>query len=215
VKGRSRNIIAVICGAVALVLAGLWIAEELTRRPLAWRLHNENTGATFIAIDRGALDCYQHWVIELKDDIRSTNPVRFSFGRGDPNLSMYHAVGNGDGMVTVTIQSSGRTWWPRTGDAFSGLVVRSSDPRSRVYEWRNRELRIPLWMPIVAGAMYPIVRVHSWRRSRCRRLENRCVSCGYDLRGSPGRCPECGLIADNKDAANSQDVPAPVSSAVS
>ncbi len=52
---------------------------------------------------------------------------------------------------------------------------------------------LPLWMPVVAFAA-----VAWWgfflpnARRRRRTKLGLCVSCGYDLRASPERCPECG-----------------------
>jgi hypothetical protein len=56
-----------------------------------------------------------------------------------------------------------------------------------------RWLVIPYWLPAAAAwlVLLPFAVVR-WLR-RCRRTRaGLCVRCGYDLRGTPGRCPECG-----------------------
>jgi hypothetical protein len=43
------------------------------------------------------------------------------------------------------------------------------------------------------------------RRARLRRLRSLCTHCGYDMRGTPGKCPECGLCetkAENEKLKN-------------
>ena len=50
------------------------------------------------------------------------------------------------------------------------------------------------------------------RRTQERSRFNRCLSCGYDLRASPKRCPECGAAAaDGRGApsANGDRNPVP------
>ena len=53
-------------------------------------------------------------------------------------------------------------------------------------------LLCPLWFPTILAATLPLI----WLVRRVRRLRrikaSQCARCGYDLRATPDRCPECG-----------------------
>ena len=77
----------------------------------------------------------------------------------------------------------------------------------RTYDWtmeppahrRDAVLIVPLYLIAVvtfAGAMPALVAMRRWRRDRRLRAVGRCRYCGYDLRASPERCPECGRPND-------------------
>jgi hypothetical protein len=69
-----------------------------------------------------------------------------------------------------------------------------SDGRTvRMLTATNWVLQVPYWSLVALTALPPAWLDHRARR-RCR-LARRgvCTKCGYDLRESPDRCPECGL----------------------
>ncbi len=60
--------------------------------------------------------------------------------------------------------------------------------------------QVPYWALFAALLVPPIVRqryLEALLRTRRARLRaGRCPACGYDLRASPDRCPECGAVPE-------------------
>jgi hypothetical protein len=54
---------------------------------------------------------------------------------------------------------------------------------------------LPLWLPAALFAALPLRSLLRAHRQRRRRNRRRCAACGYDLRATPDRCPECGRPA--------------------
>jgi len=81
---------------------------------------------------------------------------------------------------------------------WAGQVSRSGFRYTRWSE-NSAEVTVPLWLPALifgttalgAGAM-------AFKRPR-RKAPGLCAGCGYDLRATPGKCPECGRVTDAVD----------------
>lgn len=56
----------------------------------------------------------------------------------------------------------------------------------------NWMLVLPYWFLIITSSVAPMIWL--WRRNRIKNrfMGNLCRNCGYDLRASSDRCPECG-----------------------
>jgi hypothetical protein len=50
----------------------------------------------------------------------------------------------------------------------------------------------PLWFLALLFAILPALHLRAAMRSRILRRAGHCPRCGYDLRATPDRCPECG-----------------------
>jgi hypothetical protein len=63
------------------------------------------------------------------------------------------------------------------------------------FECRSLSVEIPFWFLFLAFSVASIPQVRwylKYRRSLLRRSATQCAHCGYDLRATPDRCPECG-----------------------
>jgi len=62
--------------------------------------------------------------------------------------------------------------------------------------FKLRELAIPLWCPMCVCALAPALASRRRRARRQRIRDGLCLRCGYDLRASADRCPECSTVPE-------------------
>ena len=120
------------------------------------------------------------------------------------------------GDVVIAIGDKRMSWADPDHDGFGGVenVIGSSrnlatDQRKilgvevisgPIYDTTFRTVLVPYAYFVIPAAALALLAVRAARIARQRRRERCCPDCGYDLRASPDRCPECGR--DNPFAAS-------------
>jgi hypothetical protein len=90
---------------------------------------------------------------------------------------------------------------PRGPLAWVGVSYTKSGtgPPKVAEQWPNwgytRIATVPHWMVVLATAILPAFQLRALLRSRKRNRQGLCPRCGYDLRATPERCPECGNLS--------------------
>ena len=120
-----------------------------------------------------ALDIERKWLVgrDAENDISSIFWQQDNIGLVDPKFGFAHYVGEFGGRSNFF----GRVGWIGTHRSTECVLLPI-----------GLFCGVLLWLPILQ-----MIRHHrDWRRHS----ENACPNCGYDLRATPDRCPECGKI---------------------
>jgi hypothetical protein len=101
---------------------------------------------------------------------------------------------------------SAPAWLRRLGiDALArserGVATPLSTQPSGVVTRFTFELRTPIWLMMLPFALAFAAAGWRLKRPQRRRRAGLCPSCGYDVRATPERCPECGFADDRVGAA--------------
>ena len=177
---RTRKLICALSAVATLLVIILWVHSYRRHEVLAWagRYHVVNVSMTY---GRVALR-HVHLVTDDKG-------VRFS----DPGFQHRSAAAQPTQLGLYASDCS--IFWVVGPFSFIVGAQQRGDwqmPGSAGWTDHLQELVVPYWFVLLLTlAPAPLVIYRHAKRPRV----GHCAKCGYDLRASPERCPECGAVA--------------------
>ena len=186
-RRKLFNIAAVLSLVLCLAVAALWVRSEFVEDVAVYRDSETAPTGTFhcssfsIASRDGGIAClWQAFAVDDPAGRRKalwSNQYTFNFAS-----SAILAVSSGDPSML------GFQWKRQVRYSFTAGTESGSGE-----SWG---FRMPYWFWLILLAAPPAIwlRRHVRTRAQGRLARGLCGACGYDLRATPDRCPECGAV---------------------
>ena len=170
-RRRLLNLLTVGSLLLCVAVCVLWVRSYRVTDVLVVTWPN---GRAIFQTGRGGLG----GAVALGGDF--SGEVGVSLRRVTPTRHRLHA------LAEIYQVSEQPTWWAGGGGGYVIGGLRSP-PRSYY------AVVVPCWL-VAGAALCPTV-LHVLRRTRRQEQGHACPACGYDVRATPDRCPECGTVA--------------------
>ena len=172
-----------------------WGHGILHHEPKAWIEKAGHWRVAWFSSQAGQLGLHRSY-LEVREDAGWLPPVRVGIIHHTPHESFGPLPSRFTTEIPTLPNRLGFRYRHEAGVAwFRGrpLPVRTEVP----LVVGAQQLILPYWALVLAGLPAPLWWM--WRNRRAVRYarQGRCAGCGYDLRASPERCPECGRRHDS------------------
>jgi hypothetical protein len=190
------NVLAAVALLICIALVILWVRSyprldeiDLMSGLVGWDLASERG---YIRVERNtyqALDLppFEDFVTESKTPVK---PWKFETLMDDGYV--FFDFRAHDDEVLARRMKSGRGYFIH-GCGFTIATFRAYQPLQTTPATRVAVV-IPMWFAVLVFGVLPVFAVRRFRNNRACPAPGRCASCGYDLRATPDRCPECGTV---------------------
>jgi hypothetical protein len=161
---------------LVLAVVSVWACHR-------WTIDHRTVGngAILIRDAHVAVDGARLWV--AWDRITSTDPWYLNLHGGEQGWRFFHQAEPPDDL-------GWRTLW------FGVDTDRVGPEAGQAFVSDRTVVHVPAWVPLLLLAVLPLSRLARMRKGR----SGVCPACGYDLRATPERCPECGRAAGGAGA---------------
>jgi hypothetical protein len=179
-----------LLSAGALGVRGLWV-QDLTQVSYQWYPEPHLWNARWFSI-RSANDRFEFGVV--RNDFDLGHPAGIVSDGGSPGWVEKFRRENRRGLSfdSHSARISPTIHYATVGDRAFGFGVSHEDHLTKSRHDEYWTLSLPAWFVMLLCAILPAIWFGRQRRSARRRHQGLCPTCGYDLRATPDRCPECG-----------------------
>jgi hypothetical protein len=186
------NVLTVLSLLLCVATVGLWVRSYFAMDRLAISRFSDEGKKTFwtwdeLKVGKGGIGFNRH--VQSGDRATFRNDMRRMTSRASPS-------------------NAAPLWYQTNPPEYPDFrfASASGDPSIYGFKWGrfsgteagyhrptnfSLQIVVPIWLVFVVTLCIPLV----WLRARRPfRKPGQCAKCGYDLRATPDRCPECGAI---------------------